>query len=143
MTVIEEHQTTSTRAEGIRRLVLGTLFTMAGVAAGFALGQNIEFDSEPDRINEAGALVERSQAMQANIDAVVEGGRAQSAALAAAVGLYTGPLVERSLAMDRFYGAASGVYSGPLVERSLAMDRDIAVLIEGSRAQAASLLGGE
>lgn len=140
MTALGERHTGSAGSMGTRSLFLGVVFTLAGLAAGFAIGQNVDFSDEPDRTIAAGPLVERSQAMQANIDALIEGGRAQAGALAAAGVIYSGPLVDRSLAMDRFYTTA---YEGPLVERSLAMDRQVEALIEGAQAQAAALSHGE
>jgi hypothetical protein len=96
MTVLGKQHTRPARSERTRLVATGIVLTLAGLAAGFAIGQSRAFSGESDRpIAEA----------------------------LATSGVYSGPLVDRSLAMDRFYTTSPGAYSGPLVDRSLAMDR--------------------
>ena len=139
-----------------KRVVVMAMFAGIGILVGLGLGWVLESNSVTASAYQ-GPTVERSLAMQANINALIEGARAQAAALGANGNTYRGPLVERSMAMERNQSAlveggevqashlqaGSSTYQGSMVERSLAMDRNHEALIEWGQAQAAALRSGQ
>jgi len=139
-----------------KRFVVAAVFAIVGILVGLGLGWALESNQVTNSAF-AGPTVERSLAMQANINALIEGGGAQAAALGAYGSTYRGPLVERSMAMERsqralvesgevqagHLQAGSRTYQGSMVERSLAMDRNHEALIEWGQAQTTALQAGQ
>jgi len=81
-------------------------------------------------------MVERSLAMERNHSALIAGGDAQLAALAAASGVNTtGNNLQRPSTIEPPTIDGPGASFSPMVKRSLAMEQNHAALIKGGLAQ--------
>lgn len=116
MTVLGRESAQGVATSRAKQYLAGSAFVAAGIVLGLGLSQVIELD---DATTFTGSMVERSVAMERNVDALVEGGRAQ--------------VVQMT---EMLYQ-----WEYPMVERSLAMERNISVLIESGQAQVAASAG--
>lgn len=152
MTVLRNDTPFGLSTTSLRNLVVG-LSVAVGVLGTILAIDRIPAGDPGDTFS--GTMVERSLAMQRNLNSLIEGGQAQAAALAAAgrgISGYVGPMAERGRAMQENLEAviAGGMaqasalavaegLTGPMAKRSLAMQENLDALIEGGRAQAALL----
>ena len=116
MTTIREQSLGIGGSERATKVLVVVVAAVLGIALGVVLGQAFDVGTDSASIYE-GPLVERSVAMDQNINTLIEGGRAQA----------------------RILGGGAAVWTGPLVERSLAMEENLNALIEGGRAMARAL----
>ena len=151
MTAIREEGLGFRGSQRATQVLVGIVFAVLGIAIGVGIGQAFDVGTGSESIYE-GPLVERSLAMDGNINTLIESGRAQARNLGLASAAWSGPFVERSLAMERNTQALvegghaqqsaladSQASGGALVERSLAMQENLNALIEGGRAMAKAL----
>lgn len=103
MTAVTRERAPGMRTSPVKTLIVALAIGI-GVGVGLGLVQPLDLGREGATASFEGSMVERSLAMQANINALIEGGNAQLAAVTAAPAFH-GPIVERSLAMERNHAA--------------------------------------
>ena len=135
MTAVSREKSPELRTNQAKMLIVALALGI-GVGVGLGLAQMLDLEGSDATASYEGPMVERSLAMQGNLNTIIDGGNAQLAARAAASRVNTtGNNLQRPRTVEPPTSDRSGASHSPMVERSLAMEQKHAALIAGGLAQ--------